>query len=271
MWRPKFFPRASRFGRSAARTLRMGPGPCLRGSSGRGANSSALRCHSRTLENEGQSTSRVSGFYQLLEKNSMGSIPAPRGWLLIPILEDSSVREILAGKAGASSELFTGAGGLEGWSSCSQHGSEGLHRAVCTRRVWFSLWLLRMLTELMGPGRRPCPAEAGAALSCPCLAAPSEDQSVLQGSIQWNTKYLVMNFRWRSASGKKCQSFAKLLHIISVVGLSQMSCPPLLFSVGQPPHVVEWRSKKVCPLPHEQPLTWSGGCVGSEWHMSGER
>ena len=96
--------------------------------------------------------------------------------MLIPILEDSSVREILAGKAGASSELFTGAGGLEGWSSCSQHGSEGLHRAVCTRRVWFSLWLLRMHTELMGPWRRLCPAEAGAALSWPCLAAHPHPQ-----------------------------------------------------------------------------------------------
>ena len=27
-----------------------------------------------------------------------------------------------------------------------------------------------------------------------------------------------------------------------------------------------WRSKEVCPLPHEQPLTWSGGCAGGEWH-----
>lgn len=48
------------------------------------------------------------------------------------------MREISAGKAGASSELVTGAGGLEGGSSCSQHGSEGLHTAVCTRRVWSS-------------------------------------------------------------------------------------------------------------------------------------
>ena len=55
-------------GRSAARTSGMGPGPCLRGSSGGGASSSALRCHSRTLENEGQSTSRVSGFTNCRKK-----------------------------------------------------------------------------------------------------------------------------------------------------------------------------------------------------------
>ena len=60
----------------------MGPGPCLRGTLGGGVNSSALRCHSTTLQNEGQSTSVVSGFYQLLEKNSPRSIPAP--------LEDAS-------------------------------------------------------------------------------------------------------------------------------------------------------------------------------------
>ena len=38
-----------------------------------GVNSSALRCHSRTLQNEGQSTSRVFGFYQLLEKIPWGA------------------------------------------------------------------------------------------------------------------------------------------------------------------------------------------------------
>ena len=75
--RPEFFPKAFCRGRSAARTSGMGPGLCLRGSLGGGANSSALRCHSRTLENEGQSTSRVPGFYQLLEKKSTGGIPAP--------------------------------------------------------------------------------------------------------------------------------------------------------------------------------------------------
>ena len=67
-WRPKFFPTAFCCGRSAARTSGMGPGPCLRGSSGGGASSSALRCHSRTLENEGQSTSRVSGFTNCWKK-----------------------------------------------------------------------------------------------------------------------------------------------------------------------------------------------------------
>ena len=74
------------------------------------------------------------------------------------------MRESSVGKAGVSAGLFTGAGGLEGWSSCSRYGSQGLHPAVCTSRVWFSLWLLRMHTELMGPWRRLCPAEAGAAL-----------------------------------------------------------------------------------------------------------
>ena len=74
---PELFLRAFHCGGSAARTSGMGPSPCLRGTLGGGVNSSALRCHSRTLENEGQSTSRVSGFYQLLEKNSTGSIPAP--------------------------------------------------------------------------------------------------------------------------------------------------------------------------------------------------
>ena len=79
---------------SAARTSGMGPGPCLRGSSGWGANSSTLRCHLRTLENEGQSTSRVSGFYQMLEKNSCTS----QGCQLTPVLEDSAVRENHLGK-----------------------------------------------------------------------------------------------------------------------------------------------------------------------------
>ena len=101
---PELFPRAFRCGRSAARTSGMGPSPCLRGISGVGANSSALRCHSRTLQNEGQPTSRVSGFYQLLEKNSCTSW----GHQLTPVLEDSAVREKAAGKAGASSELFMG-------------------------------------------------------------------------------------------------------------------------------------------------------------------
>ena len=65
---PELFLRAFRCGRSAARTSGMGPGPCLRGTLGGGVNSSALRCHLGALQNEGQSTSRVFGFYQLLEK-----------------------------------------------------------------------------------------------------------------------------------------------------------------------------------------------------------
>ena len=74
---PELFLRAFRCGRSAGRTLGMRPSLYLRGISGRGVNSSALRCHSTTLQNEGQSTSIVSGFYQLLEKNSTGNILAP--------------------------------------------------------------------------------------------------------------------------------------------------------------------------------------------------
>ena len=101
---PDLFPRAFRCGRSAARTSGMGRSPCLRGTSGVEANSSAVRCHSRTLQKEGQPTSRVSGFYQLLEKNSCTS----QGHPLTPVLEDSTVRENAAGKAGASSELFMG-------------------------------------------------------------------------------------------------------------------------------------------------------------------
>ena len=101
---PELFPRAFCSGRSAARTSGMGRSRCLRGTSGVGSNSSAVRCHSRTLQKEGQPTSRVSGFYQMLEKNSCTS----RGRQLTPVLEDSAVRENAAGKAGASSELFMG-------------------------------------------------------------------------------------------------------------------------------------------------------------------
>ena len=59
---PELFPRAFCCGRSAARTSGMGPSPCLRETSGVEANSSAVRCHSRTLQKEGQPTSRVPGF-----------------------------------------------------------------------------------------------------------------------------------------------------------------------------------------------------------------
>lgn len=38
-------------------------GQCWRGTLGGGVNSCALICHLGTLENEGQLTSRVSGFY----------------------------------------------------------------------------------------------------------------------------------------------------------------------------------------------------------------
>ena len=101
---PELFPRAFCCGNSAARTSGMGHSRSLRGTSGVEANSSAVRCHSRTLQKEGQPTSRVSGFYQLLEKNSCTS----QGHPLTPVLEDSTVRENAAGKAGASSELFMG-------------------------------------------------------------------------------------------------------------------------------------------------------------------
>ena len=101
---PDLFPRSFCCGRSAARTSGMGRSPCLRGTSDVEANSSAVRCHLRTLQKEGQPTSRVSGVYQLLEKNSCTSW----GCQLTPVLEDSAVRENAAGKAGASSELFMG-------------------------------------------------------------------------------------------------------------------------------------------------------------------
>lgn len=61
----------------AAKTLGMYPGQCLRGTLGGGVNSCALKCHLGTLENEGQSTSRVSGFYHCWKKNSIDSIPVP--------------------------------------------------------------------------------------------------------------------------------------------------------------------------------------------------
>ena len=104
---PKLFLRAFCCGRSAARTSGMGPGPCLRGTLGGGVNSSALRCHSGALRNEGQSTSRVFGFYQLPEKIHRERSCTSWGCQLnTPVLEDSTVRQNSAGKAGASSELF---------------------------------------------------------------------------------------------------------------------------------------------------------------------
>ena len=99
---PELFPRAFCCGRSAARTSGMGRSPSLRGTSGVEANSSAVRCHLRTLQKEGQPTSRVSNFYQLLEKNPCTS----QGRQLSPVLKDSAVRENAAGKAEASSELL---------------------------------------------------------------------------------------------------------------------------------------------------------------------
>ena len=112
---PELFPRAFCSGRSAARTSGMGRSRCLRGTSGVGSNSSAVRCHSRTLQKEGQPTSRVSGFYQLLEKKSCTS----RGCQLTSVLDYSAVRENRAGKAGACSELFMG---QEGWWAQRERG-----------------------------------------------------------------------------------------------------------------------------------------------------
>ena len=89
----------------------MGPSPCLRGTSGVEANSSAVRCHSRTLPKEEQSTSRMSGFYQLLEKKFLHLSRMPVNtcpWLLCCEGEHSW----------ESWSLFWavhGAGGLEGW------------------------------------------------------------------------------------------------------------------------------------------------------------
>lgn len=61
----------------AAGTSGMCLGQCLRGMLGGGVNSCALKCHLGTLKNEGQFTSRVSGFYHCWKKNSTYGIPVP--------------------------------------------------------------------------------------------------------------------------------------------------------------------------------------------------
>ena len=59
---------------------------------------------------------------------------------------------------------------------------------------------------------------------------------------------------------------------VGSLGLWQTSCCVFktgkvkVFPVCQPSQVAKWRSMKVCLSPHAQPLTWSRGCVGSEWH-----
>ena len=100
---PDLFPRAFCCGRSAARTSGMGRSPCLRGTSGVEANSSAVRCHSRTLQKEGQPTLRGSGFYQLLEKKSLHLSRTT-----VNTCPWGVVRKNAAGKTGGSSELFMG-------------------------------------------------------------------------------------------------------------------------------------------------------------------
>ena len=105
---PELSPRGLRCGGSAVRTSGMGPGLCLRGTLAGGVNSFVLRCHSRTLQNEGQSTSRVFGFYQPLEKNSTGSIPAP--------LEDTSEHQTLRTLLWGRTQM----GKLEPALSCSR-------------------------------------------------------------------------------------------------------------------------------------------------------
>ena len=120
---PELFLRAFRCGRSAARTSGMGPGPCLRGTLGGGVNSSALRCHLGALQNEGQSTSRVFGFNQLLEKIHRGHSCTSWGCQL----NTPSLRTLLWGRTqlGKWSQLWAvhGAGGLEGWRAQR----EGVH------------------------------------------------------------------------------------------------------------------------------------------------
>ena len=76
-----------------------------------------------------------------------------------------------------------------------------------------------------------------------------------------------MTFHWRSASGKKK---VKLCPVVSYHlcrwALTYVLRTPFI-SCGSASEVAEWKSKEVCPSPHEQPLTQSGGCVGSEWHV----
>lgn len=62
--------------------LPLGPWGCTlvsvrEGRLGGGMNSCALQCHLGTLENEGQFTSRVSGFYRHWKKNLTYGIPVP--------------------------------------------------------------------------------------------------------------------------------------------------------------------------------------------------
>ena len=75
--------------------LLLGPrgwDPSVRGTLGGGVSSSALRCHARALQ-KGQSTSRVSGIYQLLGKIHGEHSCTSRGCQLnTPVLEDSAVK-----------------------------------------------------------------------------------------------------------------------------------------------------------------------------------
>ena len=143
---PELFPRAFRCGRSTARTSGMGPSPCLKGTSGLEANSSAVRCHSRTLQKEGQPTSRVSDFYQLLEKKSlhlwrMPVITCPWGLCCEGEHSWESWSQLWA---------VHGAGGLEGWRA--QREGDPQHSATCQiegqKQVDVKL-------GTMGPSQRP--------------------------------------------------------------------------------------------------------------------
>lgn len=124
------------------RYLPLGPWGCTlvsvrEGRLGGGMNSCALKCHLGTLENEGQFTSRVSGFYRHWKKNLTYGIPVPiqvpgkkKSTYSIPVpLKADNLKvvcslylrtllwgRICLGKALACSEPLGGVGKLKCWS-----------------------------------------------------------------------------------------------------------------------------------------------------------
>lgn len=77
----------------------------------------------------------------------------------------------------------------------------------------------------------------------------------------------VMTFHWRLASGKKKSILCPVVSYHLCRWALTDVLPTPFISCGSASEVAERKSKKVCPSPHKQPLTRSGGCVGSEWHM----
>lgn len=81
------------------------------------------------------------------------------------------------------------------------------------------------------------------------LAWLPPERAVSTLSIRLTTKPLAVNFSWRSAPWTKHWLFAWLFHIISSLGLWQVSCSLLLFLCVNFMRVAEWRNEKACPLP----------------------